>query len=69
MHLVAAVSIGTHTVVNWRGTVGEIARVGRVGEDPCGDVGVDVDVVECGRNGRAFARDPKARGFESRPVR
>jgi len=39
-------------------------------EDPCEDVGVgvDVDVVECDLNGRAFTRNPKGRGFESRPV-
>ena len=32
-------------------------------------VGVGVGVVECQHNGRAFAHDPKGRGFESRPVR
>ena len=32
-------------------------------------VGVDFGVMECGLNGRAFARDPKGCGFEYRPVR
>ena len=32
-------------------------------------VGVRVCVVECQLNGRAFARDPKGRGFESLLVR
>jgi len=36
-------------------------------EDPRQDVGVGV--VECGLNGRAFARDLKGRGFESLLIR
>ena len=38
-------------------------------EDVGDDVGVGVGVVECELNGRAFARDPKSRAFECRPVR
>ena len=40
-------------------------------EDPHGEVrvGVGVGAVECQLNGRAFARDPKSRGFECLPVR
>ena len=40
-----------------------------VGEDVRVGVSVRVGAMECQLSGRAFARVPKSRRFESRPVR